>query len=86
MKETMLSVDAPKLLEVFLSLMPTRYQKDNLKALLFLFLQAQGTLLPGHSQTQSPSALSRFLNRNEWSERRLIREQRQLILRQLARQ
>ena len=73
MKENPLSVCAQKLLQVLLNLMPTNYQKDNLKALLFLFLQARGTPLPCHSQTKSPSALSRFLNRNEWSERSLIR-------------
>lgn len=47
--------------------MPTQYQKDNLEAMLGLFLQAQGHPLPEYSQTKSPSALSRFLNINPWS-------------------
>ena len=33
-----------------------------LKALLFLLLQGHGKARPQHSQTKSPSALSRFLN------------------------
>lgn len=54
-------------------LMPTQYQKDNLQAMLGLFLSAQGHPLPEHSQTKSPSALSRFLNINPWSTREMIR-------------
>ncbi|MFN6466462.1 MAG: hypothetical protein RMZ41_032255 [Nostoc sp. DedVER02] len=54
-------------------LMPTQYQKDNLEAMLGLFLNAQGYPLPEHSQTKSPSALSRFLNVNPWSTREMIR-------------
>ena len=54
-------------------LMPTQYQKDNLEAMLGLFLSAQGRPLPEHSQTKSPSALSRFLNINPWSTREMIR-------------
>ena len=54
-------------------LMPTQYQKDNLEAMLGLFLSAQGHSLPEHSQTKSPSALSRFLNINPWSTREMIR-------------
>ena len=41
-----LSGDAGGLLVFFLSLIPSRYQKENLKALLFLFLKAQGKSLP----------------------------------------
>ena len=44
--------------------MLTQYQKDNLEAMLGLFLEALLTLLPEHSQTKSASALSRFLNIN----------------------
>ena len=84
MKQPVLSVYAQKLLQSNLNLMPTNYQKDNLKALLFLFRPAQGSRLPSQSQTKSPSALSRFLNRYQWSESGLIREQRQIILKQLA--
>lgn len=54
-------------------MMPTQYQKDNLEAMLGLFLKAQGYPLPEHSQTKSPSALSRFLNVNPWSTREMIR-------------
>lgn len=45
-------------------LMPTHYQKENLEAMLGLFLEAQGHPLPEHSKTKSASALSRFLNIN----------------------
>ncbi|PMB22547.1 transposase, partial [Fischerella thermalis] len=55
------------------ALMPTQYQKDNLEAMLALFLEAQGHPLPEHSQTKSPSAISRFLNINPWSTRKMIR-------------
>ncbi|MBF2070691.1 MAG: hypothetical protein IGR79_14125 [Fischerella thermalis M48_A2018_028] len=55
------------------ALMPTQYQKDNLEAMLALFLEAQGHPLPEHSQTKSPSAISRFLNINPWSTREMIR-------------
>lgn len=61
-------------------LMPTQYQKDNLEAMLGLFLQAQGHPLPEHSQTKSPSALSRFLNINPWSTREMIRIVRNSLL------
>ena len=54
-------------------LMPTVYQKENLEAMLGLFLEATGHSLPEHSQTKSASALSRFLNINPWSTRDLIR-------------
>lgn len=50
-------------------LMPTKYQKENLEAMLGLFLQAQGHPLPEHSKTKSASALSRFLNINPQHER-----------------
>ncbi len=64
-------------------LMPTQYQKDNLEAMLGLFLEAQGHPLPEHSQTKSPSALSRFLNINPWSTREMIRIVRNHILEQI---
>ncbi|MBD2248649.1 transposase [Nostoc sp. FACHB-888] len=65
--------------------MPTQYQKDNLEAMLGLFLQAQGHPLPEHSQTKSPSALSRFLNINPWRTREMIRIIRQHVLQTLLR-
>ena len=62
------------------NLMPTKYQKDNLEAMLGLFLEAQGHPLPEHSKTKSASALSRFLNINHWSTRRVIRTIRNQVL------
>lgn len=64
-------------------LMPTQYQKDNLETMLGLFLQAQGHPLPEHSQTKSPSALSRFLNINPWSTRKMILIVRNFLVKQV---
>ena len=61
-------------------LMPTKYQKENLEAILGLFLEAQGHPLPEHSKNKSASALSRFLNINPWSTREIIRGVRASIL------
>lgn len=61
-------------------LMPTPYQKDNLEAMLGLFLDALGHPLPEYSQTKSASALSRFLNINPWSTREMIRIVRSHVL------
>lgn len=66
-----------------LSLMPSVYQKASLNALLGLFLDAQGHALPEHTQVKSPSSLSRFLNRYQWSTRSVIQTTRQYILKQL---
>ncbi|WP_211178818.1 transposase [Brasilonema octagenarum] len=71
---------AQKLVYNLKELMPTQYQKDNLDAMLGLFLEAQGHPLPEHSQTKSPSALSRFLNINPWSTRDMIRIVRNHVL------
>jgi hypothetical protein len=71
---------AQELVYTLKELMATQYQKDNLEAMLGLFLQAQGHPLPQHSQTKSPSALSRFLNINPWSTREMIRTVRSHIL------
>jgi hypothetical protein len=60
--------------------MPSAYQKDNLEAMLGLFLEAQGHPLPEHSQTKSASALSRFLNVNPWSTRQVVRSVRSHVL------
>ena len=57
-------------------LMPTQYQKENLEAMLALFLEAQGHPLPAHSKTKSATALSRFMNINPWSTRGLVRTAR----------
>ena len=59
---------------------PTKYQQDNLEAMLGLFLEAQGHPLPEHSKTKSASALSRFLNINHWSTRGMISIIRNQIL------
>lgn len=49
---------AQQLVYTLLSLMPSQYQRDNLEAMLGLFLEAQGRPLPQHSKTKSASALS----------------------------
>ena len=71
---------AQELVYTLKDLMPTRYQKDNLEAMLGLFLEAQGRPLPDNSKTKSASALSRFLNLNHWSTRGMIRIIRNQIL------
>ncbi len=76
--ETILAL-AQELVYVLSSLMPTPYQKDNLEAMLALFLEAQGHSIPEHSKTKSASALSRFLNINRWSTRSCIRTVRNHI-------
>ena len=74
---------AQELVYSLLYLMPSVYQKASLNALLGLFLDAQGHALPEHTQVKSPSSLSRFLNRYQWSTRSVIRTTRQHILKQL---
>jgi hypothetical protein len=80
--ETILA-HAQQLVYSLLSLMPSQYQRDNLEAMLGLFLEAQGRPLPQHSKTKSASALSRFLNIYSWSTRKLIRTTREYVLQQL---
>jgi hypothetical protein len=77
--ETIL-VHAQTLVYSLLSLMPTTYQRDNLQAMLGLFLQAEGRPLPEYSQVKAPSALSRFLKENCWSTRQVIRTVRHEML------
>ena len=67
-----------------ISLMPSVYQKASLKAVLGLFLDAQGHALPDHTQVKSASSLSRFFNRYEWSTRQVIRTTRAAVLDHLA--
>ncbi len=74
---------AQQLVYTLLSLMPSQYQRDNLQAMLGLFLEAQGHPLPQHSKTKSASALSRFLNIYSWSTRKLIRITRDYVLQQI---
>jgi hypothetical protein len=76
-------VQAQTLVYTLLGLMPTSYQRDSLQAMLGLFLEAQGHPLPQHSQTKSPSALSRFLNQYDWGTRQIIRAVRKAILQEL---
>jgi hypothetical protein len=64
--------------------MPSVYQTASLKALLGLFLEAQGHPCPQHTQLKSASSLSRFLNHYAWSTRAVIRATRQAILNQVA--
>jgi hypothetical protein len=74
---------AQKLVYTLLSLMPSQYQRDNLQAMLGLFLEAQGRPLPQYSKAKSASALSRFLNIYSWSTRKLIRTTRDYVLQQI---
>ena len=64
-------------------LMPSIYQKASLQALLALFLDQQGHVLPEHTPVKSASSLSRFLNHYSWPTRRVIRTTRQAVLEQL---
>jgi hypothetical protein len=61
-----LTTRARKLVYELLELMPSPYQRASLKAMLTLFLSAQGLALPEHAGYKSPSALSRFLNLYHW--------------------
>jgi hypothetical protein len=67
-----------------LCLMPSEYQKASLKALLGLFLDAQGHPLPQQTQIKSASSLSRFLNHYLWPTRAVIRTTRQTMLQQVV--
>jgi len=77
---------AQQLVSALLSLMPSAYQRENLEAMLGLFLEAQGHPLPQHSQSKSASALSRFLNTYNWSTRKIIRATRSHILKEILHQ
>jgi hypothetical protein len=76
---------AQELMYQLLDTMPSAYQRQSLKALLELFLRAQGAPLPEHSQLKSASALSRFLTVYTWSVRQVIRHMRQAIRQALKR-
>ena len=67
-----------------ISFMPSVYQKASLKAVLGLFLDAQGHALPEHTQIKSASSLSRFFNHYRGSTRQVIRTARAAIRDQLA--
>lgn len=66
-----------------LDLMPNSYQRATLKAMLALFLCAQGLALPEHASHKSPSALSRFLNLYDWPTTSVIRSLRRETLKML---
>lgn len=70
--ETILA-HAQNIVYTLLSLIPSEYQRENLEAMLGLFLEDQGHPLPQHSRFKSASALSRFLNIHMWSTRQVIR-------------
>lgn len=74
---------AQNLMYQLLDLMPSCYQRDNLNAILALFLKAPGSPLPEHSTLKSASALSRFLTVYTWPVRQMIRQIRQAVQRQL---
>ena len=74
---------AQKLVYILVSLMPSQYQRENLEAMLGLFLEAQGHPLPQYSKAKSASALSRFLNIHHWSTQQVIRTTRNYILKQI---
>lgn len=76
---------AQELIYQLLDGMPSPYQRQSLKALLELFLRAQGAPLPEHSSLKSASALSRFLTVYTWSVRQIIRQVRQAIHQELQR-
>jgi hypothetical protein len=74
---------AQQLVYTLVSLMPCVYQRENLEAMLGLFLEAQGHPLPQHSKAKSASALSRFLNIHRWSTQQVIRTTRNYLLKQI---
>ena len=75
-----ITIRARRLVYGLLELMPSPYQRASLKAMLALFLCAQGLALPEHANHKSPSALSRFLNLYNWPTTSVIRALRREIL------
>jgi hypothetical protein len=75
---------AQQLVYTLISLMPSLYQRQNLEAMLGLFLEGSGKPLPQYSQNKSASALSRFLNVYSWSTRSCIRKTRERIVEQMV--
>ena len=70
---------AQTLVYSLISLMRSVYQKASLKAILGLFLNAQGHALPEQTQVKSTSSLSRFLSRYRWSSRQVVRTPRSYL-------
>ena len=75
--------NAQQLVYSVLSLMPSTYQRENLEAMLGLFLSAQGCPLPQYSKSKSAPALSRFLNIYDWSTRSVIRATRVRVIQEI---
>src|SRR5918999_2469790 len=79
-----ITIRARRLVYGLLELMPSSYQRSSLKAMLALFLSAQGLALPEHANHKSPSALrSRFLNLYNWPTTSVIRTLRREVLKML---
>lgn len=57
----MITIRARRLVYGLLELMASVHQQAPLKALLALFLSAQGFALPEHAKSKSPSALRRTI-------------------------
>lgn len=74
---------AQTLVYTLMAILPSRYQRQSLKALLALFLEATGQATTEQSSLVSASALSRFLNRYSWSTRDVIRTVRREVVRQI---
>ena len=69
-----------ELISTLKQLMPNIYQQETLESIFGLLLCGQGNSVPHHCKTKSESAISRFLNKYQWSTRCLIRTVRSLIL------
>lgn len=80
MRGMKITIRARRLVYEMLDLIPSPYQRSSLKAMLALFLSAQGLALPEHATHKSPSALSRFLNLYDWPTTSIIRTLRREVL------
>jgi hypothetical protein len=66
-----MNTHARSLFCTLLELFATAYQRESFKALMALFLRADGHPHPSRASGKSESALSRFLNRYAWNARAL---------------
>lgn len=78
-----ITIHARQVVYELFALMPSPYQRSSLKAMLALFLRAQGLALPEHAEHKSASALSRFLNLYDWPTTSVIRSLRREILKMM---
>lgn len=83
MRDMEITIRARRLVYGLLKLMPSVHQRSSLKAMLALFLCAQGLALPEHATHKSPSAISRFLNLYDWPTTGVIRTLRGEVLKML---